>query len=138
MEIIDMNKNEKFKYDPEFDIFYIMINNHLWSIEVVPQKELKRIYEETYGEEATWCYGLTLYTRENIYISEEMTRDTQLKTLRHELTHCMIWENGLFNVPNFTEEMVCDMFASYSEEIEEIIKAFEERKPYKIIIDGKE
>ena len=48
------------------------------------------------------------------------------KTLKHELTHCYIWNYGLYNVSNFNEEMVCDLVSSINDFINDIVVKFKE------------
>lgn len=100
------------------------INNHKWRIEEKSKQELINMYNEQYKEEAYFVFGLTLKSKHLIYISKEMCKDQKIKTLKHELTHCYIWEYGLYNVPNFNEEMVCDLVSSSNDFINEIVNKY--------------
>ena len=53
-----------------------------------------------------------------------MCQDQKIKTLKHELTHCYIWNYGLYNVPHFNEEMVCDLVSSINDFINYAIALF--------------
>lgn len=101
------------------------INGNIWNIELVTEAELLELYRKREDDEARYCFGVTLYPEHKILVNKEMCYDQILKTLRHELTHCWIWNSGLFNVPNYTEEMVCDLVSCVGPRIENVIKEFE-------------
>ena len=106
------------------------INNHKWRIEEKSKQELINMYNEQY-EETYFVFGLTLRAKHLIYINKEMCKDQKIKTLKHELTHCYIWEYGLYNVPNFNEEMACDLVSSSNDFINEVVREYlEQNKPY--------
>lgn len=105
--------------------FYI--NNDKWIIEEKTSDSLLKIYNEQYSEEAYYVFGLTIKSEHKIYINKDMCEEQKIKTLKHELTHCYIWEFGLYNVPNFNEEMVCDLVSSSHNFINEVTKEFENR-----------
>lgn len=100
------------------------INNHKWRIEEKSKQELINMYNEQYEEAAYFVFGLTLRPKHLIYINKEMCKDQKIKTLKHELTHCYIWEYGLYNVPNFNEEMVCDLVSSSNDFINEVVNQY--------------
>lgn len=105
----------------EFDI-----NNDKWFIVYKDKEEMKKLYEiQKYpDEDVFFVFGLTNKAEHYIYINQDMAIEQQIKTLKHELTHCYIWEYGLYNVPNFNEEMVCDLVASINNFINKIIEKF--------------
>ena len=104
----------------------IIVNNNKWLIVNVKTRNLIEMYKETYGEneDVVFTYGLCKYPAHVIYINEEMCEEQRVKTLKHELTHCYIWEYGLFNVPNFTDEMVCDLVASINTWMNEVVEKY--------------
>ena len=106
------------------------INGNLWKIEVIPKDLLVKIYKDTVQdeEEPIFCYGVTIYPQQTIYINKDMAEQQQIKTLKHELTHCYIWNSGLYNVPNFTEEMVCDLVSCSNDFVNEVVELFELKK----------
>lgn len=99
------------------------INNHKWRIEEKSKQKLINMYNEQY-EETYFVFGLTLRAKHLIYINKEMCEDQKIKTLKHELTHCYIWEYGFYNVPNFNEEMVCDFVSSSNDFINEVVNKY--------------
>ena len=102
------------------------INNNEWKIEEKSKQELIDLYSSQYNEEEVYyVFGLTNKADHLIYINEEMCKDQKIKTLKHELTHCYIWNYGLYNVPSFTEEMVCDLVSSINDFINEVVKDYE-------------
>lgn len=102
------------------------INNDIWLIELKNKNELKEMYEEQkyLDEEVFYVFGLTNKAQHRIYINKDMCIEQQIKTLKHELTHCYIWEYGLYNVPNFNEEMVCDLVSSINGFINKVVDSY--------------
>ena len=88
----------------------IKINNHIWQIEEHPEEELLYEYQKRQPN-AYACFGLTFYKEHKIWIAKELCDDEKIRTLKHELTHCYIWENGFYNVDFNNEELVCDFVA---------------------------
>ena len=100
------------------------INKDKWRIEEKSTKELLDIYKSQYCEDAYYVFGVTIKSEHLIYINKEMCKDQKIKTLKHELTHCYIWNYGLYNVPHFNEEMVCDLVSSINDFINEIVNKY--------------
>lgn len=101
-----------------------LINFHTWEINFKNSEELLEIYKKEYDDEAYFCFGLTIKPAHVIYINKDMVQEQQIDTLKHELTHCYIWEYGLYNVPNFNEEMACDLVAASNNFINSVIVDF--------------
>ena len=104
------------------------INNDEWEIEEKSAQEMIDLYsiQKYPDEDVFFVFGLTNKAKHLIYINKEMCREQKIKTLKHELTHCYIWNYGLYNVPHFTEEMVCDLVSSISDFINEIVCKYKE------------
>ena len=100
------------------------INNDIWQIKEVDSQKLLEKYNKEFDSDSTFCFGVTLYPKHEIWINKDMCKAQKNKTLKHELTHVYIWEHGLYNVPNFTEEMVCDLVASCSNIINQIVSNY--------------
>ena len=88
------------------------INGHVWVIEKRPEKELLYEYKKRINDEAYGCYGLTFYKEHKIWLAKELCKDEMERVLRHELTHCYIWETGLYHCDLNDEEIICDIVAS--------------------------
>lgn len=91
--------------------FEFNINDNKWVVEIKEEKDLLEEYHKRQPE-AYSCFGLTFYKEHKIWIAKELCVDEKIRTLKHELTHCYIWENGLYNVDFNNEELVCDFVAS--------------------------
>ena len=102
--------------------FYI--NKHKWKVEIRPEEDLLTEYHKRQPN-AYGCLGLTFYKEHKIWLAEELCKDELKRTLKHELTHCYIWENGFYNVDFNNEEMICDFVASIYDFIENILKGGE-------------
>ena len=103
------------------------INNHSWEIRLRPREEMLEIYK-CINEDATDCFGLTLRQFNKIYINEELCEDEQIKTLKHELTHCFIWEYGYYYVDFNNEELICEFVSSINDFINEVINKVKGKK----------
>jgi len=98
------------------------INNHTWLIEYKPGDELLEEYKKRIQKENVHtCNGLTFYKDHMIWIAKEMCNDEIERTLKHELTHCYIWEMGFYNVEFNYEEIICDFVASIFDFIKEVL-----------------
>ncbi|MBR2652304.1 MAG: hypothetical protein IKE91_06185 [Clostridia bacterium] len=96
------------------------INNHIWNIYEVDEKLILEEYQKRQPN-AYSCMGLTFYKEHKIWIAEDMCEDEKVRTLKHELTHCYIWENGFYNVDFNNEELVCDFVASIYDFIKNVL-----------------
>ena len=113
------------------------INSDEWIIKLVSKNTILEKYKTEF-EETPYCFGLTLYPIHEIWLNKEMCEEQLIKTLKHELTHCYIWEFGFSQLPNFTEEIVCDLVMSSNDFINNIISNFrKERRNTKMPV-GKE
>lgn len=99
-----------------------VINNHKWEIEIKDEEKLLNEYHKRQPN-AYACFGLTFYKEHKIWIAKELCLDEKIRTLKHELTHCYIWENGFYNVDFNNEELICDFVASIYNFIKEIIES---------------
>lgn len=100
------------------------INNDEWIIELKGKEELLDLYKTQYDEDASFCFGVTERAQHFIWINANMPLEQQIKTLKHELAHCYIWEYGLYEVPNFNEEMACDLVSRSNDFINEIVEKY--------------
>lgn len=102
------------------------INNDEWQIKELCKDELVKMYEDNMKEEAYFVFGLTQKSEHIIYINKEMCFDQKIKTLKHELTHCYIWEYGLYNVVDVNEEVICDLVACSNDFINRMVEKYKE------------
>ena len=100
------------------------INGDMWFIGLKSTKELIDIYMTQFDEKPSFVFGLTIRSQHQIWLNEEMQTSEQIKVLKHELTHCYIWESGLYYVPNFDEEMACDLVSKSNDFINEVVRDF--------------
>ena len=104
------------------------INNHKWLIEEKPGEELLKEYVKRTGNDSYMCNGLTFYKDHKIWIAEELCNDEKTRTLKHELTHCYIWEMGFYNVEFKWEEQICDFVASIYDFIRKVLSEDNEQR----------
>ena len=55
-----------------------------------------------------------------------MVNRNKTRTLKHELTHCYIWENGFYNVDFNNEELICDFVSGIYDFINETLEKVKE------------
>ena len=101
-----------------------IINGDMWFVGYKSTKELIDIYMTQFDEKPSFVFGLTVRSQNRIWLNNDMQVSQQIKTLKHELTHCYIWESGLYYVPNFDEEMACDLVSRSNDFINEVIDKF--------------
>ncbi len=112
------------------------INNDEWQIEEKSKNELKELYEKETQEKTYFVFGVTIKSAHIIYINKDMCEEQKIKTLKHELTHCYIWEFGLYNVMDINEEVICDIVASSNDFINVIVEQYKKDKVNSIDIDS--
>jgi len=92
--------------------FKFRINDDEWEIIQVDKELIRNRFNKDNEEDATYVFGLTIFSEHKIWINKDMCDEQKIKTLKHELTHCYIWSFGLGSVPHYTEEMVCDIVSA--------------------------
>ena len=103
------------------------INNDIWQIEEKKKEELKELYETETQEKTYFVFGVTVNSKHVIYINQDMCEEQKIRTLKHELTHCYIWEYGLYNVMDINEEVICDIVASSNDFINEVVEKYKKQ-----------
>lgn len=98
-----------------------IINNHKWIIEERPEEDLLEEYHKR-NPDAYSCMGLTFYKEHKIWIAYDLCNDEKIRTLKHELTHCYIWEMGFYNVEFKWEEQICDFVACIYDFMSKVLK----------------
>lgn len=104
------------------------INNDEWTIEEMDGDKLKEMYEKNTEEKTYFTFGVTIKSKHLIYINKDMCKQQKIKTLKHELTHCYIWEYGLYNVMDVNEEVICDLVACSNDFINEVVENYFNKK----------
>lgn len=97
------------------------INGKQWEIIQHNTKRLVQIVSEIEKRECDFVYGYTYYPTQKILINNDLSMEQQIFTLKHELTHCYIWNYGLYHVDFNDFEVVCDIVASSNDFINEIV-----------------
>lgn len=112
------------------------INNSEWEIEEKDKNELKELYKKETQEKTYFVFGVTIKSKHIIYINKDMCQEQKIRTLKHELTHCYIWEYGLYNVMDVNEEVICDIVASSNDFINEVIEQYKNTATIKQTTDN--
>lgn len=98
------------------------INNRTWTIEEVDKDWLLKEYKKE-CENATYCFGVTKYPIQTIYINDELCDEVKKQTLYHELMHCYLW-NYVHNFNEIGEEAMCDISANSHDIIHLIVRNY--------------
>lgn len=99
-----------------------IINNDKWEIKEVNKDKMRELWNKMTGED-TCVFGLTIKTSQIILINSDICKEQKIKTLKHELTHCYIWEYGLYYM-EFNEETICEIVAKSNDFINNIIAKY--------------
>lgn len=81
-------------------------------------EELKKEYDN-----AVYCFGLTRYSTQVIYLNNGLCNDVKKQTLYHELMHCYIW-NYIHSFSEISEEALCDISANSHDIIHKIVEDY--------------
>ena len=98
------------------------INNRTWTIEEASQEKLREEAEDK--ENKGWYHGLTIYSKQKIYIWRDMNKEAKRQTLIHELLHCYIGTYCSFQDMNYTEEMLCNICSNSHDIIHKIVEDY--------------
>ena len=98
------------------------MNNRDWKIKEVPANWLLNEYLKEY-ENAVYCFGLTRYSQQIIYLNNELCNQVKKQTLYHELMHCYLW-SYMHNFNEIGEEAMCDISANSHDIIHEIVEKY--------------
>lgn len=102
--------------------YKFMVNNRTWTIEEVDKDWLLKEYKKE-CENATYCFGVTKYPIQTIYINNELCDEVKKQTLYHELMHCYLW-NYVHNFNEIDEEAMCDISANSHDIIHLIVRNY--------------
>ena len=65
--------------------------------------------------------GLTDYRSLDISVEANLPYEAMYRTLKHELTHAIIYSYGLDQIGKFSQEVVCDFMANYSDMLNRLV-----------------
>jgi Zn-dependent peptidase ImmA (M78 family) len=88
------------------------INGMKWLIKKHSAKDLLEHYKKNNNDDITYLFGYTDFTQHEVCINEECCFDQQCMTLAHELTHCWIFNSGLYYADGFMIETVCEIVSN--------------------------
>jgi len=97
------------------------INNTKWKIKEVDENDMKL------EDEPDYCLGLTIYKKQQILLLKNQLN--LLRTLKHELMHVWLYENG-HNAQDkqFCHEDICEIVASSNDFINDIVEKYFKEK----------
>lgn len=98
------------------------INNDNWEIREINKDKIRELWQKMTGED-TCIFGLTVKTSQMIFINSDICKEQKIKTLKHELAHCYIWEYGFYYV-EADEETICEIVAKSNDFINEIVEKY--------------
>lgn len=92
----------------------IMINGSEWTIYKTDSHSPGLTVDGDVCRGACWCGGLS------IFLSNELTRATAGRTIRHELAHAWIWATQAAIPETWSEEDICELIAIYAQDIAKV------------------
>ncbi len=100
------------------------INNMNYEIIEVSIDDLREIYLKDFPDsERKLIYGYCCYTKHQILINKDIHKEEKIRALKHELTHCYLW-NTSKSFEEYDEEIVCNIMADGMDIIYEIVKEY--------------
>lgn len=103
------------------------INKNTYEIKEINEDELKEIYiKEHFNEKKNeiYIFGRTDFVKHLILISNELNNQEKIKTLKHELCHCWMWNTANANHQEYDEEHICEIVANSNDFINEIVSQY--------------
>lgn len=91
------------------------------------KEELLDKYNSGHDQKAYFTFGVTLFPEHEIWVNQDMCVDQQIKTLKHELTHCYIWCYGMYNITEYNEEFICDLVSASNDFINEVVEKYKKQ-----------
>lgn len=101
--------------------------NMTYEIIEVSEEELKEKYIEEHpkdNKDDIYVFGNTSYTEHIIRISKELNEEEKIKTLKHELCHCWMWNTANSGHMEYNEEHICEIVASSNNFINEVVNEY--------------
>lgn len=86
-----------------------------WKVCEVPTDSEKLLWKN-----AAPAWGMTWYREKSIYIDKELPKDQKIDTIRHELTHAVIFETQFAHNKKYNEEDLCDLMGIYGKIINDL------------------
>lgn len=99
-----------------------IMNNRNWEIKEVDGQWLLDEYNKEY-KNGFYCFGLTKYSKQIVYLNSELCNDVKKQTLYHELMHCYLW-SYMHNFSEIGEEAMCDISANSHDIIHKIVEGY--------------
>lgn len=96
------------------------MNGRTYIIKEVSQEDLRLQNGEIEGE----YFGLTIPSKQEIWLWEELLKEQKRKTLLHELAHCYMFNYITFNNTEFSEDTWADIFANSHDIIHKIVEDY--------------
>ena len=100
------------------------INGMKWQVFKKSSIEIINSYKDQMNEEINYLFGYTDFVKHEIWINKETCFDQQCTTLAHELTHCWLFNSGMYYVENFKSETLCEIVANSYRFINDIVERY--------------
>lgn len=115
-------------------------NNMTYEIVEVEEDDLKEEYIKEHPNEKKediFLYGRTSFTQHIIKLCKDLNEEEKIRTLKHELTHCWMWNTANCNQENYNEEHICEIVACSNDFINEIVNQYLGIEPLYLCDKGK-
>lgn len=96
------------------------MNGRTYEIKEMPQEA----FQEEQGQIDGTYFGLTIPTKQEIWLLNTLSLEQKRKTLYHELFHCYSFNYLTFNLLNLNEDDWADISANSHDMIHEIVEKY--------------
>lgn len=106
------------------------INYATYKIIEVSQNDLINEWKENHKDDSDseiYVYGHTDYRNHTIKICKELCAEEKIRTLKHELCHCWMWNTANSNQEEYNEEHICEIVAASNDFINEVIDEYKSK-----------
>ncbi|MDO4282360.1 MAG: hypothetical protein Q4D02_01875 [Clostridia bacterium] len=103
------------------------INDMTYKIIEVNEEELKNNYLKEHPnakKEEIYIFGNTNYTEHIIRLCKELNPEEKIRTLKHELCHCWMWNTANSNQIEYNEEYICEVVAHSNDFINKVVEKY--------------
>ena len=102
------------------------INNVSYKIIELTISQLREEYSKEYPntQDNVYIYGRTDYIGHRILLNKDLCLEERIRTLKHELCHCWLWNTANANQETYNEEHICEIVACCNDFITEISEKY--------------
>ena len=100
------------------------LNGIEWTIEEIDEERMKA------EAELDHIWGLTVYSKQKVFLLDSLSKELLIQTLKHELTHAWLdsYAHPQNNEYKYHYEQICEIVAKSNDFINDIVEKYKEAK----------